>query len=136
MSFRRRLALSTAAAVAVVAVLGSVLAYLIVRATLRDQIDDALRNQVEMIELRRRVQARSPGDRLLLTNTPVFTAFVGAARDGCRSRGRSTATRRSSAVARGEREPFFADRTIEGAHVRVHVARVGGDLGVLRRRGR
>ena len=60
MSFRRRLALSTAAAVAVVAVLGSVLAYLIVRATLLDQIDTALRNQVEMIEMRRSVQPGLP----------------------------------------------------------------------------
>ena len=59
MSFRRRLALSTAAAVAVVAVLGSVLAYLIVRDTLRDQIDGALRNQVEMIGVRR--VRRRPG---------------------------------------------------------------------------
>ena len=60
MSFRRRLALSTAAAVAVVAVLGSVLAYLIVRATLREQVDGALRNQVEMMAVRQSVQAGRP----------------------------------------------------------------------------
>ena len=39
MSFRRRLALSCGAAVAVAVVLGSVLTYLIVRDTLREQID-------------------------------------------------------------------------------------------------
>ena len=43
MSFRRRLALSCGAAVAVAVVLGSVLAYLIVRDTLREQIDASLR---------------------------------------------------------------------------------------------
>ena len=43
MSFRRRLALSCGAAVAVVVVLGSVLAYFAVRNTLRAEIDDALR---------------------------------------------------------------------------------------------
>ena len=37
---------------------------------------DALRNQVQMIEMRRSMTP-APGDRLLLTNTPVFTAFVG-----------------------------------------------------------
>ncbi|HEX6023336.1 MAG TPA: HAMP domain-containing sensor histidine kinase [Solirubrobacter sp.] len=128
MSFRRRLALCTAAAVAVVAVLGSVLAYLIVRATLLDQIDNALRDQVHMIELRRTV-APTPGDRVLLTNTPVYTAFVGERSaplppplDG---------DDEVAAVARGEREPFFADRTIDGANVRVHVDRVNGDMGVL-----
>ena len=42
MSFRRRLALSCGAAVAVAVVLGSVLTYVIVRDTLRDQIDSSL----------------------------------------------------------------------------------------------
>ena len=93
MSFRRRLALSTAAAVAVVAVLGSVLAYLIVRATLRDQVDGALRNQVEMIAVRACVEADGPGDRFLLTEH-AGVHRVRRGRRRCRSRGRSTATRR------------------------------------------
>ncbi len=42
MSFRRRLALSCGAAVAIAVVLGSVLTYLIVRDTLREQIDASL----------------------------------------------------------------------------------------------
>ena len=51
MSFRRRLALSCAAAVAVAVVLGSVLAYLVVRDTLRSQIDSALNMQVENVSV-------------------------------------------------------------------------------------
>jgi two-component system sensor histidine kinase MprB len=129
-SFRRRLALSTAAAVAVVAVLGSVFAYLIVRATLLDQIDNALADQVEMIEMRRSMTPE-PGDRVLLTNTPVFTAFVGSSRRTAPLPPPLDGDDEVIAVARGEHEPFFADRTIEGARVRVHVARVNGDTGVL-----
>ena len=45
MSFRRRLALSCGAAVAVAVVLGCGFAYWIVRDTLRDQIDNSLLNQ-------------------------------------------------------------------------------------------
>ena len=129
MSFRRRLALSTAAAVAVVAVLGSVLAYLLVRATLREQVDGALRNQVEMMAVRQSVQAGPPGDRFLLTNTPVYTAFVGPATMPLpRPLDDDEEVRK---VARGERAPYFADRTIEGTRVRVHVERAGPNLAVF-----
>ena len=62
MSFRRRLALSCGAAVAVAVVLGSALAYLVVRDTLRGQIDSALRVQVEMARCARPREA-GPGAR-------------------------------------------------------------------------
>ena len=54
MSFRRRLALSCAAAVAVVVVFGSGLAYWIVSNTLHDQIDSSLRDLVaqRVVDLR------------------------------------------------------------------------------------
>ena len=35
------------------------------------------------------------------------------------------------AVADGERAPYFADRRIEGTHVRVHVSRAGPDLAIF-----
>ena len=94
MSFRRRLALSTAAAVAVVAVLGSVLAYLIVRATLREQVDGALRNQADMIAVRPKRPSRHAARRPLIcsTSTPVYSAFVGADDDAAAAR-RSTTRR-------------------------------------------
>jgi len=50
-SFRRRLALSCGAAVAITVVLGSALAYWVVRDTLRDRLDDSLRTQATMAPL-------------------------------------------------------------------------------------
>ena len=52
MSFRRRLALSCGAAVAVAVVLGCGFAYWIVRDTLRDQIDNSLLSQVRNLTQR------------------------------------------------------------------------------------
>jgi two-component system sensor histidine kinase MprB len=127
-SFRRRLVLSCGAAVALVVVLGCGLAYWVVRDTLRAEIDNALRNEV--------AQRGAPGERGssvsirrgdLLTDAPA--AFV-------------TEIRRTEgvigpliepldddedlrAVAEGRKEPFFADRQLDGVHVRVHVARLG-----------
>jgi two-component system sensor histidine kinase MprB len=51
-SFRRRLALSCGAAVAVAVVLGCGFAYWIVRDTLRDQIDNSLLSQVRNLSRR------------------------------------------------------------------------------------
>jgi two-component system, OmpR family, sensor histidine kinase MprB len=47
-SLRRRLALLSAAAVALTVVLGSAITYVLVRDSLRDQVDDDLRGQAEM----------------------------------------------------------------------------------------
>ncbi|MDA0174204.1 HAMP domain-containing histidine kinase [Solirubrobacter taibaiensis] len=128
MSFRRRLVLSCGAAVALVVVLGCGLAYWVVRDTLRAEIDNALRNEVAQRgapgELGSSIAIRR-GD--LLTDAPA--AFV-------------TEIRRTEgvigplieplgddedlrAVAEGRKDPFFADRRLEGVHVRVHVARLG-----------
>ncbi len=72
MSFRRRLALSCGAAVAVVVVVGSALAYWIVRDTLRGQIDASLRQQAEVGAV-----SIEGGDRMLLTEEPrAFTRVL------------------------------------------------------------
>ena len=129
MSFRRRLALSCGAAVAVVVVLGSALAYWVVRDTLRGEIDDALRRQVDdgARRARRGRRPASRGDQLMLL-TGEAPAFVQTIR-GTERRGRPlppplagdaelrggrarAARRRSSPTARST-----------GAHVRVYVAR-------------
>ena len=80
MSFRRRLALSTAGAVAVAVVLGSILAYVIVKGTLRGQIDAALRQQVMRFDQRVTVPTDAPpggvGNTLFLAtagDAPVYT---------------------------------------------------------------
>ena len=91
MSFRRRLALSCGAAVAVAVVLGCGFAYWIVRDTLRDQIDNSMLSQVRNLAQRPPLAAdevmageagRSqvvpvPDDRVLLTDeAPVFIRIL------------------------------------------------------------
>ena len=131
MSFRRRLTLTCAAAVAVVAVLGSLLAYVIARDTLRGQIDRSLRDQARLMETR---PAPSPaaGDVMLLTGGPqVFTRFVGRVPEGMQLPPRLARDPDLEEVVRGTRGPFFADREIAGARVRVYVARLDDGLTVF-----
>jgi two-component system sensor histidine kinase MprB len=131
LSFRRRLALCCAAAVAVVAVLGSAVAYVVVRDTLHGQIDDDLRRQAE--------RAPTPlpdaaGDRVLLTGgPPVFTQFIskGEAPESGRIIGPLAGQAEITAVASGARPPFFSDREIAGAHVRVFTAAAGDGSAVI-----
>ena len=130
MSFRRRLVLSCGAAVALVVVLGCGLAYWVVRDTLRAEIDNALRNEV--------VQRGAPGPGELGTSvsirrgdllTQAPPAFVTELRRSEGVTGSPSAPLDDDedlrAVAEGRKEPFFADRQLDGVHVRVHVARLG-----------
>jgi two-component system, OmpR family, sensor histidine kinase MprB len=142
-SFRRRLALSCGAAVAVAVVLGSILAYWIVRDTLRDQLDSSLRNQAGTAQMGGSIQVSGAeaGDQLLLTGeSPAFVRVISKV-------GTSGAPPGSAAeeqvppplgddkefreVAAGKRSPFFADREIEGSHVRVYVSRGGEGMAVF-----
>ena len=130
MSFRRRLVLSCGAAVALVVVLGCGLAYWVVRDTLRAEIDNALRNEVVQRgaprpgEMGTSVSIRR-GD--LLTEAPP--PFVTEIRRTEGVTGPPSAPLDDDedlrAVAEGRKEPFFADRQLDGVHVRVYVARVG-----------
>ena len=130
MSFRRRLVLSCGAAVALVVVLGCGLAYWVVRDTLRAEIDNALRNEV--------VQRGAPGPGELGTSVsirrgdllteapPAFVTEIRRHRGRDRGPLRAARRRRGPARRRGRpQEPFFADRQLDGVHVRVHVARLG-----------
>jgi two-component system sensor histidine kinase MprB len=123
MTFRRRLALCCATAVAVTAVLGSGLAYVIVRATLRGEVDDDLRKQVFAAPA-----PAPPGTAVLSESAPVFRAEVGT--DGSSS---LTTVQAGRQVERGTRGPFFADRHINGIHVRVYTASLGGTAVVAAR---
>jgi two-component system sensor histidine kinase MprB len=132
-SFRRRLALSCGAAVAVVVVLGSVLAYLVVRDTLRGQIDSSLSEMSASVS----VSGPVPADRVLLNGeAPVFTQVI-------REEGSADAQvlpeqladdPEFRAVAEGKEPAFFADRTIGGVHLRVHVSRTPDGLALFRAR--
>ena len=65
MSFRRRITLAAASAVAIAVVLGSALTYVLTADQLRGQVDAQLRNRVDNLRLIERHPARRHGDRLL-----------------------------------------------------------------------
>jgi two-component system sensor histidine kinase MprB len=129
-SFRRRLALSCGAAVAVAVVLGCGFAYWIVRDTLREQIDSSLLSQVRMTA--ERSPETIPDDRMLLTGeAPAFVRVVRTQRIGPPLPDDLQHDPALEAVAAGEREPFFADRTIDGTHVRVRFDTAGANVAVF-----
>lgn len=136
MSFRRRLVLSCGAAVAFVVVVGSALAYWVVRDTLRAEIDDALQRQV--IE-RPIVSAAAAGATArtqplpedVITQAPqAFVTVVRAERDPDLPPSLDE-DEELRAVAEGRKEPFFADRTVDGTHVRVYAARADDGLTIF-----
>ena len=124
MTFRRRLALCCATAVAVTAVLGSGLTYVIVRATLRGEVDHDLRKQA--------LQAPAPppatGTALLTGSTPVFRAYVGG---GASPSSPLPSGEQGREVASGRRAAFFSDQRVDGVHVRVYTASVGGGVAAM-----
>jgi two-component system sensor histidine kinase MprB len=133
-SFRRRLALSCGVAVAVAVVLGSVLTYVIVRDTLRDQIDSSLSEPSAMGgATTTTITGVMPKDRVLLTGqAPVFTQII--REKGTQELPGSLDDPEFKAVAEGKREAFFADRVIDGTHVRVHISRTPEGLALFRAR--
>jgi two-component system sensor histidine kinase MprB len=134
-SFRRRLALSCGAAVAVAVVLGSILTYVIVRDTLRAQIDASLSDFGVAGEASLSMSMPVPRDRVLLTGqTPVFTQII--REGGVREKLPAPLTDdpEFKAVAEGRRAPFFADRVIDRTHVRVYISRTPDGLALFRAR--
>jgi two-component system, OmpR family, sensor histidine kinase MprB len=124
MTFRRRLALCCAVAVAVTAVLGSAVAYVVVRETLRGEVDTDLRKQAAQSP----PVALSTADPSLLTGAaPVFRSLVSESADGRSSAGMSV----TGDVARGKRLPYFADEHVNGVHVRVFAASTGDGVAMV-----
>jgi two-component system sensor histidine kinase MprB len=124
MTFRRRLALSCTAAVAIAVILGSVLAYLIVRDTLRGQIDTALRNEVS--------RAGPPPDAppaesslAVLTGAPQVFVQTISKREATLALPGLANSKAAHEVGAGKRAPFFADDTVRGVHVRVYTTSMG-----------
>jgi two-component system sensor histidine kinase MprB len=131
-SFRLRQTLATALAVAAAVVVASALVYVLVRGQLRGQVDDALRERAAFVtheplgvqtdprtgELLLRVPGRGPG----LEPGGVFVQAVNTEGDIARSDPDQVAfpvSEETLAAARGEREQFFSDATVDGTHVRM-----------------
>jgi two-component system, OmpR family, sensor histidine kinase MprB len=121
MSFRARLALVAAAAVALAVVLASVATYLVVRDELRGTVDEALVERAEDI-------SQQPFDRVFFGPGPPlggaggYPQLVSAEGETLVRRGetlRLPFDERVLEVARGERDQFMRDATVEGTHVRL-----------------
>jgi two-component system, OmpR family, sensor histidine kinase MprB len=134
-SFRRRLILLSAAAVAVAVVLASVAAFLVVRNQLRDEVDTRLENLYEQIAIPQGLLlpgAPAGDDVLVLPTGPLGSrdAFAQVVRPNgtvvrpAGVRFQLPFDRRVIEVARGERKAFFSDATIGGIHARVYTARL------------
>ncbi len=119
MSFRVRLTLVAAAAVALAVVLSSAVAYFAVRDQLLDQVDQAL--EARAVQIQRDPFRPAPPDPTL-GEAGGYVQFVSADGRVRRPRGADVAipvTDRVLQVANGEEELFFSDAEIADTHVRV-----------------
>ena len=145
MSFRRRLIVLSAAAVAIAIALASVIAFLVVRDQLRGQVDASLETAAGGAVA---FQERAPGRVLLRTSreradvvripaaplggargVPQLVRADGAVVDGPGGQQLPVegATRE---VAAGERDAFFEDAEVDGTHVRVYTRQLESGLAV------
>jgi two-component system, OmpR family, sensor histidine kinase MprB len=131
-TFRTRLALASAVAVAAAIVAASLVSYGLVRAQLRAPIDDALRaraRQVQIPDERRLDEFGLPNPLLggaggyaqLVTANGVFRlpdAKIPLPSEGARE------------VAAGTREPFFENATVADTHVRILTAKYAPGIAI------
>jgi two-component system sensor histidine kinase MprB len=131
MSLRRRIAFTAAGAVAVAVVVGSIIAYVVVRDTLLGQIDASLRS-VPPPELGERFSVRVPPGMDPLEQPIVFAQLVQGDRliASAGERRRLGDQDEVQAVADGRRGAFFSDEEVDGTRVRVLTQRAGPDLAV------
>ena len=149
MTLRRRLALACGAAVALVVVLGSIVAYGLVRANMLEEIDASLREaaasftqlppmpEPRLVPERRPLEAPAVEVQLVPAQGPVIVPFRegdqlrpapepaggGAPLDGPGPhRAVLPAGEDVRAVAEGRRDAFFANRTVEGVRTRLYTA--------------
>jgi two-component system sensor histidine kinase MprB len=135
MSFRARLTLVAATAVALAVILSSAVVYVVVREQLRNQVDNAL--EARAVQIQEVPFGRGIPDIPLppLGGAGGYVQAVSA--DGSTFRQANIpipVTDHVLAVASGDAGPFFTDETIRGVHVRVLTfpARPGWALQVLR----
>jgi two-component system sensor histidine kinase MprB len=127
MSFRTRLALVAAAAVALAIVLASVVVYVVVRNQLRGTVDEALEDRAaEVVRAPLRAFRLGEGAFLapgpLLGGAPGYIQLVSSEGETIRppeARVELPVSDEALAVARREQGPFFADGQVAETHVRV-----------------
>ena len=122
MSFRARLTLAVAAAVACAIVAASFAVYALARSQLRAEVDRALERRVEKVHIgdrgyRHGFRVEEP----LLGGPPGYTQLVTAAGDAFRAPDAEIAlpTQGAMEVAAGRRDEYFEDATVAGTHVRI-----------------
>jgi two-component system, OmpR family, sensor histidine kinase MprB len=127
MSFRARLALVAAAAVALAVVLASAVVYVVVRNQLRGTVDTSLRERADQVA-HAPIRAFRLGGQAFLAPGPGLGEARGYVQlvetDGTTVRPPDETvalpvSARARAVARGEAGTFFADTHVAGVHVRV-----------------
>ena len=131
MSFRTRLALASSAAVAVAVVLASVGAYVLVRDSLRDEVDGALNERAALPRVLPRLVIPRPLPRDPFGGAPGFFQVVSANGEIARPPGAAIslpAGAREQAVARGDEGEFLTDARVKGVHLRVLTTRLPGGL--------
>jgi two-component system, OmpR family, sensor histidine kinase MprB len=141
MSYRRRLMLSAALAVALAVAMASIATYVFVRAQLRDSVDDGLRSLSERVgtapeprDSPQRRQLDPEQERreflLLLPSSPLgeqagyaqVVSSAGNIQPPPNQQALLEAGPRVVGVAQGNAEPFFYDSELNGTDVRVYVA--------------
>jgi two-component system, OmpR family, sensor histidine kinase MprB len=135
MSFRDRLIVLAASAVAVAVILSSVIVYLAVRNQLRGQVDDQLRTLVADVSPPTEASDPFTGRSVLVLPPTPLGGAEGYAQivrlDGTVIRPRGVRVnlptdQRTLQVASGDRNSFFRDVTIGGVHARVYTTQLQG----------
>jgi len=124
MTLRTRLALASAAGLAVAIALASVVVYFVVQSQLRSQVDDALKERAATVEAAQNIgapgfpgrvpppflggaggifQVATAGGEILVSQANIALPVSGRVRD----------------VATGKSKPFFEDAHVKGTHIRI-----------------
>jgi two-component system, OmpR family, sensor histidine kinase MprB len=124
-SFRRRLVVLAAAAVAAAIALAGVVTYVVVRHELRAGVDERLQDLVPRVSFvgREPVQIELPPPRLGAPSGIAQAVTSGGGVIVPSEGPRLPTDRRAREVAAGRRAPFSTDATVDGVHVRVLTTR-------------
>ena len=122
MTLRARLTLSAALAVAAAVILASIVVYFVVRSSLRDEVDESLRERAALIEKRPFEQEFPHIPRPVLGEPGGYVQIVAADGSTLRQPGFTLelpVNEGTLEVAEGTRGTYLQDATVSGRHVRV-----------------